>query len=215
MNSRAAPSNWVRSPHRSAPGSRQPRVVHVIDLEHITGFHVHRGILASSNRRPLLAAPRCWPPRNRVVVLEGLNNHTNLGALFRSAAGLGMDAVLLSPKLCRPAFYPPECAGPAWARSSRLTVCPTSSLGRRPWAAACGRILLAGLTLAPGAVEIQTLPAELRRRPALLLGAEGTGLSPAAQTACDAKRDHPDVRRRRLAQRGRGRAVAFWELSRH
>ena len=66
-------------------------------LEATTGFHVHRGILASFHRRPLPDAGEVLAAATRVAILEDVNNHTNLGAVFRGAAALGMDAVLLSP----------------------------------------------------------------------------------------------------------------------
>src|SRR5262245_3249136 len=64
-------------------------------LERVTGFHVHRGLLASFHRRPLPSATEVLAPAHRVVILEDVNNHTNVGAVFRGAAALGMDAVLL------------------------------------------------------------------------------------------------------------------------
>src|SRR5690606_3074843 len=81
-------------------------------LERITGFHVHRGVLASFHRRPLPAAERLLETAQRLVICEDVNNHTNLGALFRSAAGLGADAVLLSP----------SCADPLYRRSVRVSM---------------------------------------------------------------------------------------------
>ena len=73
-------------------------------LEALTGFHVHRGILASFGRLPTPPPERLLAGARRVLVLEAMNNHTNLGAVFRSAAGLGMDAVLLSPTCCDPLY---------------------------------------------------------------------------------------------------------------
>jgi len=136
----------------------------------------------------------------------------NLGALFRSAPGWGMDAVLLSPNVCRPAL-PPECAG-QHGRGLRGTVCPTRALPKA-WGSCVRPILLAGPQPWLRAVEIQTLPAELRRRPALLLGAEGTGLSPPPRRLADA---NVIIRcpARRLAQTWpRPPPSLFWELSRH
>src|SRR3954453_6676318 len=81
-------------------------------LESITGFHVHRGVLASFHRRPLPSLPELLANARRLVVLEGLNTHTNLGALFRSAAALGIDAVVLSP----------NCADPLYRRAVRVSM---------------------------------------------------------------------------------------------
>src|SRR5690242_1498396 len=71
-------------------------------LEAITGFHVHRGVLASFHRKPELDADDILATARRIAILEDINNHTNVGALFRSAAALGMDAVLLSPSCADP-----------------------------------------------------------------------------------------------------------------
>src|SRR4051794_18623535 len=73
-------------------------------LEATTGFHVHRGVLASFGRLPLPTAEDVLAGAERVLVLEDVNNHTNLGAVFRSAAALGMGAVLLSPGCCDPLY---------------------------------------------------------------------------------------------------------------
>jgi tRNA G18 (ribose-2'-O)-methylase SpoU len=81
-------------------------------LQQITGFHVHRGALAAMARRPLREVADVLPGCTRVVVLEDVNSHTNVGAIFRCAAGLGMDAVLLSP----------SCADPLYRRSVRASM---------------------------------------------------------------------------------------------
>jgi len=73
-------------------------------LQAVTGFHVHRGALASFGRLPLRSAQDVLATASRVVVMEAVTNHTNLGAVFRSAAALGMDAVLLSPTSCDPLY---------------------------------------------------------------------------------------------------------------
>ncbi|MBA3490040.1 MAG: RNA methyltransferase, partial [Longispora sp.] len=81
-------------------------------LEEITGFHVHRGVLASFHRKPLPSSSELLATARRVAILEDVNNHTNLGAIFRGAAALGIDAVLLSP----------SCADPLYRRSVRVSM---------------------------------------------------------------------------------------------
>ena len=81
-------------------------------LRELTGFNVHRGALASFHRRPLPAVADVVRDAVRVVVLEDLVSHTNLGAIFRCAAALGMDAVILSP----------SCADPLYRRSVRVSM---------------------------------------------------------------------------------------------
>lgn len=182
-------------------------------LQRVTGFHVHRGVLASFHRRPLAHARDVLAEAERVVVLEDVNNHTNLGAIFRGAAALGMDAVLLSP----------SCADPLYRRSVRVSVgevfaVPYARL--EPWPAALSTVVAAAgfrvlaLTPSADAIPIQRLDAAHRRRPALLLGAEGTGLSAAAMAAADARVVIPMRRGVDSLNVAAAAAVAFWELSR-
>jgi tRNA G18 (ribose-2'-O)-methylase SpoU len=156
-------------------------------LAEVTGFHVHRGALASMRRRPVPAAADLLVTARRVVVLEDVVNHTNLGAIFRCAAGLGMDAVLLSPR----------CADPLYRRSVRVSMgevfaVPYARL--EPWPGALAALRGAGfrlVALTPGrdAVALDRLAADLSadQRVALLLGTEGPGLSPAAAEAAEVK----------------------------
>lgn len=80
--------------------------------EQVTGYHVHRGALASMQRKPLPTAADLLQTARRVVIMESVNDHTNIGAIFRSAAALGMDAVLLSP----------DCADPLYRRSVKVSM---------------------------------------------------------------------------------------------
>jgi tRNA G18 (ribose-2'-O)-methylase SpoU len=181
-------------------------------LEKLTGFHVHRGMLASFHRRPLPTAVDVLAAAGRVVILEGVNNHTNVGAVFRGAAALGMDAVLLSP----------TCADPLYRRSVRVSMgevfaVPYARL--EPWPAALDLVREAGfgvlaMTLEPGAVPIQDLTPDQRRRPALLLGSEGTGLSAAALRRTDERVVIPMRRDVDSLNIAAAAAVAFWELGR-
>ena len=152
-------------------------------LSAVTGFHVHRGVLASVHRPAERVAGALLAGARRVVVLEDVNTHTNIGAIFRCAAALGMDAVLLSP----------SCADPLYRRSVRVSMgevfaIPYARL--EPWPAALQVVRDAGFTLlaltpAPEAVSLGELPAVAKARPALLLGAEGPGLSARALKASD------------------------------
>ncbi|MGH8827081.1 MAG: TrmH family RNA methyltransferase, partial [Jiangellaceae bacterium] len=81
-------------------------------VEQVTGFHVHRGALASLHRGPLPSVESVLAGARRVVVLEDLVDHTNVGAIFRCAAALGWDAVLLSPR----------CADPLYRRSIKVSM---------------------------------------------------------------------------------------------
>lgn len=181
-------------------------------LQRATGFHVHRGVLASFHRRPLPEAAQVLAGAHRLAVLEDVNNHTNLGAIFRGAAALGMDGVLLSP----------SCADPLYRRSVRVSMgevfaVPYARL--EPWPDGLAAVRAAGfsllaLTPAADAVAIQRLDPALRERPALLLGAEGSGLSAAAMQASDARVVIPMRRGVDSLNVGAAAAVAFWELCR-
>ncbi|HEX6073943.1 MAG TPA: RNA methyltransferase [Micromonosporaceae bacterium] len=181
-------------------------------LRAITGFHVHRGVLASFHRRPLPSPAEVLAAAARLVVLEDVNNHTNLGAIFRAAAGLGFDGVLLSP----------SCADPLYRRSVRVSMgevfaIPYARLTE--WPADLKRVRDAGfvlVALTPGedAMAIDTLDRQARARPAMLLGAEGEGLSARALATCDVRARIPMSRGVDSLNVAAAAAVAFWELGR-
>lgn len=144
--------------------------------ERVTGFHVHRGALASLHRRP----PR--PPADlltarRLVILEDVVDHTNVGAILRNAAGLGWDGALLAPR----------AADPLYRRSIKVSMGAVFSLPwtRLPdWAEAPELLAGAGfttiaLTLADDAVPLDLVGDQLapEERIAIMLGTEGAGLS--------------------------------------
>jgi tRNA G18 (ribose-2'-O)-methylase SpoU len=152
-------------------------------LEAVTGFHVHRGAIASMARPALPAVADLLATARRVVVLEDVVDHTNVGAIFRSAAGIGADAVLVSPR----------CADPLYRRSVRVSM---GTVFQVPWtrtqtwpggldAVRAAGFTVAALTPAPDAVDLGALEAGPPDRLALVLGTEGDGLSAAAVAACD------------------------------
>ena len=155
-------------------------------LEEITGFHVHRGALAAMARRPLTAIAELLAGCKRVVVLEDVNSHTNIGAIFRCAAGLGMDAVLLSPR----------CADPLYRRSVRVSMGEVFALPYArfsSWPAGLDELAAAGfrllaLTPDPAARPIDEIELSDGELLALLLGAEGPGLSARARAASESVR---------------------------
>lgn len=181
-------------------------------LEATTGFHVHRGVLASFFRKTPLDASDILAKARQLVICEDVNNHTNLGAIFRGAAALGMDAVLLSP----------SCADPLYRRSVRVSMgevfaIPYARL--EGWPASLEEVKAAGFTVlaltpASDALPIQRLGPDQRRRPALLLGAEGPGLSLAAIAASDARVVIPMRAGVDSLNVAAAAAVACWELCR-
>jgi tRNA G18 (ribose-2'-O)-methylase SpoU len=181
-------------------------------LDAVTGFHVHRGILGSFHRKPPLEARTVLESANRLMILEDINNHTNIGAAFRGAAALGIDAVLLSP----------TCADPLYRRSVRVSMgqvfaVPYAKI--EPWPDALAEVRSAGFTLlaltpAPDAVPIQRLKPEQRSRPALLFGAEGPGLTQRAIAASDVRVVIPMRAGVDSLNVAAAAAVACWELCR-
>lgn len=154
-------------------------------LTRITGYHLHRGALACFKRRPVPSAPEILArhdPRT-VVVLENINNPTNMGVILRCAAGLGVEAF----------FCDPTCSDPLYRRSGRVSMgeayaLPYARLDGLP--AGLGVLAHHGfqlLALTPGAdsVALDELEFGFDDRVALLLGAEGPGLSRRVLDAVD------------------------------
>lgn len=152
--------------------------------ESVTGFAVHRGALASMHRPALPALADVVRGASLVLILEDLLDHTNVGAAFRAAAGLGADAVLVSPR----------CGDPLYRRSVRVSMgtvfqVPWTRIDAWPDAAASlhdAGFELAALALNEDAVPLDQYAAERPERLALLLGTEGAGLSAQALKAADA-----------------------------
>ena len=150
--------------------------------EQVTGFHVHRGALASLERLPLRPAAEVLAAARTVVVLEDVVDHTNVGAVFRSAAALGVDAVLLSPR----------CADPLYRRSVKVAMGAVFSVPYarlHDWYDGLDVLTDAGfttvaLTPAVDALEIEEAVRGLDRV-ALLMGSEGPGLSQRWMQAAD------------------------------
>ncbi|HEY5979244.1 MAG TPA: RNA methyltransferase [Microlunatus sp.] len=146
--------------------------------EAVTGFHVHRGALASLHREIRHTVDELLMS-DRLVVIEDVVDHTNVGAVLRNAAALGWDGVLLTPR----------AADPLYRRSVKVSMGAVFSLPwarLADWATGPERLRAAGfttvaLTLAEDAVDLATVGARLRETPskvAILLGTEGAGLSP-------------------------------------
>ena len=144
-------------------------------IEALTGFHLHRGALAAMHRPALPALDELLRDARRVMVLEDIVDHTNVGAVFRSAAALGVDAVLVTPR----------CADPLYRRSIRVsmgTVFQVPWTRVDPWPGGIERLRTLGFTvatlaLAEDAVSLDELAAQPPERLALVLGTEGDGLS--------------------------------------
>jgi tRNA G18 (ribose-2'-O)-methylase SpoU len=141
--------------------------------ERLTGYRVHRGALASLHRKPLPETAALAAAARRVIVLEDLVDHANVGAIFRCAAALGVDAVFLSPR----------CADPLYRRAVKVSMGAVFAI---PYARMTGwwdglaALRAAGfrlLALTPDPAAAPIGAAVAGPRTALLLGTEGDGLS--------------------------------------
>lgn len=152
-------------------------------LAALTGFPVHRGALAAMSRLPLPDPAALLARARLVLVLEDIVDHTNVGAAFRSAAGLGVDAVLVTPR----------CADPLYRRSVRVSMGTVLAVPwtRLPsWPGGVDDLRTAGFTVAAlaldeGALDLPAFAAGAPERVALVAGTEGDGLASATLAAAD------------------------------
>ncbi len=125
------------------------------------------------------------PHRSRIAILEDLTDHTNVGAVFRSAAAIGVDAVLVTP----------QCADPLYRRSIRVsmgTVFQVPWTRIDPWPASIGQLkeagyFVAGMSLGEGAITLDELVAQDHQKLVLVFGTEGDGLTPGTDELLDAR----------------------------
>jgi tRNA G18 (ribose-2'-O)-methylase SpoU len=149
-------------------------------LQRVTGYRVHRGALASMQRRPLPTLDDVLATARAVVVLEDLVDHTNVGAVFRNAAALGIDAVLVSP----------ECADPLYRRSVKVSMGSVFAVPwtrAEPWPDALDLLRNKGfrtLAMSPDPSGSALPDTDLTPPVAVVLGTEGEGLTPAALARC-------------------------------
>lgn len=144
-------------------------------IESLTGFHLHRGALAAMERLPLPQVASVIADARRVMVLEDIVDHTNVGAIFRSAAALGVDAVLITPR----------CADPLYRRAIRVsmgTVFQVPWTRIEPWPHSVDRLRelgfeVAALALTEDSIALDEYAQAAPARLALVLGTEGDGLS--------------------------------------
>lgn len=179
-------------------------------LETLTGFNLHRGALAAMHRPPLAPVSELIAGARRVVVLEDIVDHTNVGAIFRAAAGLGADAVLITPR----------CADPFYRRSVRVSMgtvlqVPWTRLPDWPGGADILRASgfhLAALALSDDAVDLDDFAANAPERLAILFGTEGDGLSHHALRNADTVVTIPMLHGVDSLNVGSASAVALWAL---
>lgn len=179
-------------------------------LETLTGFNLHRGALASMHRPALVPVESLIAGARRIVVLEDIVDHTNVGAIFRAVAGLGADAVLITPR----------CADPFYRRSVRVsmgTVLQVPWTRMPDWPAGADILKAAGfhlaaLALSEDAVGLDAFAEDPPDRIVILLGTEGDGLSRHALANADTVVTIPMLHGVDSLNVASASAVALWAL---
>ena len=178
-------------------------------LEQVTGFHLHRGALAAMARPAPQPLEQLLRGASRVAILEDIVDHTNVGAIFRSAAALNVDAVLVTPR----------CADPLYRRSIRVSM---GTVFQVPWARLESwpdnlqtlhelGFKSAALALKEDSLTLEELSARRDEKLALILGTEGHGLSFRTLAACGDTVMIPMSHGVDSLNVAAASAVAFWE----
>ena len=177
-------------------------------LAQLTGYRLTRGLLCAMGRKVLPQVESVLSGARRVAVLEEVMNPTNIGAIFRSAAALGMDAVLLTP----------GCSDPLYRRSARVSM---GTVFQVPWTflpADWMAVLrqhgfkTAAMALTDDSVSIEDPALHKEEKLAIVLGTEGDGLADTTVTDCDYTVKIPMYHGVDSLNVAAASAVAFWEL---
>lgn len=184
-------------------------------LAQLTGYPLTRGVLCAMRRPTLPTVEELCRDARRVAVLENIVDHTNIGAIFRSAAALGMDAVLVTP----------SCCDPLYRRSARVSM---GTVFQVPWTRigeTCGdwpqpgldRLRALGfktvaMALRNDTVDIDDPGLQNAEKLAIVLGTEGDGLKPETIAQCDDTVKIPMARGVDSLNVAAASAVAFWAL---
>ena len=180
-------------------------------LAELTGYVLHRGVIASMHRPELPDPEALLAGARRIVILENVSDPTNVGAIFRSAGAIGADAILVTPR----------CSDPFYRRAIRVSMgtvlqVPWTRVGDWPSTRALltrHGFHLAALALTTDAVSLRDFPGHEHERLALLLGAEGEGLTPDALAASDTVVQIPMKHGIDSLNVAAASAVAMWALS--
>lgn len=178
-------------------------------LAGLTGYELTRGVLCAMRRRPLPAVEELLAGARRVAVLEGIVDHTNVGAIFRSAAALSMDAVLVTP----------TCCDPLYRRAVRVSM---GTVFQVPWAWLEGDISqlhrlgfkTAAMALCADSLSLRDKRLAQQEKLAIVLGTEGDGLAPKTIADCDYTVRIPMSHGVDSLNVAAASAVAFWQLRR-
>ncbi len=188
------------------------------ELATLTGFELTRGALAAFRRPPEPSVAEIVRDARLIAVLEDIRNHTNVGAIFRSAAALGVDAVLVSP----------ACYDPLYRRAVRVSMgtvfqVPWTRIGTDPhnWARDGVPLLhelgfkTAAMALCDDSIALDDPRLHACERLALVFGTEGDGLAASTLSRCDFTVRIPMAHGVDSLNVAASSAVAFWELRRH
>lgn len=179
-------------------------------LAELTGYELHRGLIGSMNRPALPSVRAVIRDARRIVILENVVDPTNVGAIFRSVAAIGADAVLVTER----------CSDPFYRRAIRVsmgTVLQVPWTRLPAWDAARAELAefhIAALALTDGAVPLRSFAATAPERVALVLGTEGEGLTPEALAAADTVVTIPMAHGIDSLNVAATAAVAMWALAR-
>jgi len=178
-------------------------------LTKLTGFQLTRGVLCAMRRSPLPSVEEVCRDARRVAVLENVMNPTNVGAIFRSAAALHMDAVLLTP----------ACSNPLYRRASRVSMgtvfqVPWTYLKEDSYVSALKQLgfATAAMALTDNSVSIDHPALAKEEKLAIILGTEGEGLMDSTIAACDYTVKIPMSHGVDSLNVAAASAVAFWQL---
>lgn len=183
------------------------------EITDITGFRLVRGALCAMRRRELPSAEELCNGKNRIAVLENVVNPTNMGAVFRSAAALGMEAVILTS----------DCTDPLYRRSTRVSM---GTVFQVPWTVLkCSNsqypqllhslgFSMAAMALKEDSVDIDDEKLNSEERLAVIMGTEGEGLSEHTIESCDYTVKIPMYNGVDSLNVAAASAVAFWQLGR-
>lgn len=184
-------------------------------LSNLTGFQFNRGVLCAMRRPRIPAVDELCSGARRVAILENIADSTNVGAIFRSAAALNMDAVLVTPSCCDPL-----CRRAVRVSMGTIFQVPWTRIGNsssewpRPGIQRLQRLgfKTVAMALNDNAVSIEHPQLMCEEKLAIILGTEGNGLSPATTADCDYTVCIPMSHNVDSLNVAAASAVAFWQL---
>ncbi|MGB3301981.1 TrmH family RNA methyltransferase [Gordonia sp. (in: high G+C Gram-positive bacteria)] len=179
-------------------------------MKDVIGFHLNRGVLAAARRPTELAVPDIIDGAETVAVLEGVNDHENIGSIFRNAAGLGVDAVIFGAGSADPLYR--RCVRVSMGHALLVPFARSEA-----WPGDLDLLRDNGFTtvaLTPGVGSVPLADAVTGGRVAFLVGAEGPGLAEHTMRRCDVRARIPMARGTDSLNVATAAAIAFYERAR-